>query len=50
MKNAPNQSRERRVPPLAHYLKVTPEIKAHAIRALREYERRQQPLNQGVKR
>jgi hypothetical protein len=38
-----------RVPPLAHYLKVTPQIKAHAIKALREWERRQQPLNQGVK-
>ena len=31
-----------RVPPLAHYLKVTPQTKARAIKALREFERRQQ--------
>jgi hypothetical protein len=30
-----------RVPPLAHYLKVTPQIKVNAIKALREFERRQ---------
>lgn len=36
-----------RVPPLAHYLKVTPKIKANAIKALMEYERKRKSSTNG---
>lgn len=39
MKKPPAFTRGR-VPPLAHYLKVTPKIKARAIKALHDFERK----------
>lgn len=50
MKKPPAFTRGFRVPPLAYYLKITPQAKANAIKALREFERRQQTSKQEVSR